>query len=240
MGEEFEDRDLSGSTFWGVGLKNALFRDADFGGSRFFHVAMSNVEIDGVIDHLVVNGVDVTAFVNEHDRWHPLRAMLSPEDEDGVRSAWANLTREWTAFHQHAVSLEAALLVESVNGEWSYRDTLRHLLMVHDKWFAWPILGERDFSPIGLPNTGSRGFDWPGIDPAATPSLEEVLAERARSMRRFADYVEGFSLSGLPQESDVLENGRVPTLMCFHAVLEEEFEHLRYAMRDLGVLTGQP
>jgi len=34
----------------------------------------------------------------------------------------------------------------------------------------------------------------------------------------------------------VLENGTAPALMCFHVVLEEEFEHLRYALRDLDLL----
>jgi hypothetical protein len=33
-----------------------------------------------------------------------------------------------------------------------------------------------------------------------------------------------------------MENGAVPTLECFYAVLEETFEHLRYAVRDLAVL----
>jgi hypothetical protein len=28
----------------------------------------------------------------------------------------------------------------------------------------------------------------------------------------------------------------MPTVMCFHAVLEEEFEHLRYVLRDLEPL----
>mgnify|MGYP003351705591 CR=1 FL=1 len=47
----------------------------------------------------------------------------------------------------------------------------------------------------------------------------------------------GLDLAALPTESEVLETGTEPTLMCFHVVLEETFEHLRYAMRDLEVLT---
>ena len=40
----------------------------------------------------------------------------------------------------------------------------------------------------------------------------------------------------MPETVEVLENGTVPTVMCFHVVLEEEFEHLRYALRDLATL----
>jgi hypothetical protein len=28
----------------------------------------------------------------------------------------------------------------------------------------------------------------------------------------------------------------VPGIMCYHVVFEEEFEHLRYALRDLATL----
>jgi hypothetical protein len=31
-----------------------------------------------------------------------------------------------------------------------------------DKWFTSPVLGE-PFDPIGLPNTGSVDFPWPGL-----------------------------------------------------------------------------
>lgn len=46
------------------------------------------------------------------------------------------------------------MLHESVNEEWSFVQTLRHLVFAMDKWFTAPILGDR-FHPIGLPNTGS-------------------------------------------------------------------------------------
>ena len=65
MPEEFEDRDLAESVFWGVNLQRSLFRDTDLSGSTFFHVFMNDVSIDGEIDRLVVNGVDVTDYVME-------------------------------------------------------------------------------------------------------------------------------------------------------------------------------
>ena len=90
MAEEFEDRDLSDSVFWGVNLERAYVRDANLAGARFFHTFWTDVSIDGVIDHLVVNGVDVTDFVNEHDRWFPLRTPTRANDR---RAATRHLGR---------------------------------------------------------------------------------------------------------------------------------------------------
>ena len=41
----------------------------------------------------------------------------------------------------------------SVDGEFSFVQTLRHLAFAMDKWFTVPILGG-EFDPMGLPNTG--------------------------------------------------------------------------------------
>ena len=71
-----------------------------------------------------------------------------------------------------------AKLHESVDGEWSFVQTLRHLVFAMDKWFTSPILG-RAFDPIGLPNSGSVDFPWPGLDDELSPSVTEALAVRA-------------------------------------------------------------
>ena len=236
MPEEFEDRDLSESVFWGVDLQRVIVRDADLSGARFIHTRWSDVSIDGVIDRVVVNGVDVTDFVNKHDRWYPLRTQLEPTTDAELRDAWAMLQGEWTVLFDRLSTMGPDAPLVSVNGEWSLRDTCRHLLFVMDKWFRWPIVGAREFSPIGLPNTGSRDFGWPGVDLAADPTFADVLSECARYADDFSAYVSSRPLAELPETVDVLENGPVPALACFHAVLEEEFEHLRYAIRDLETM----
>ena len=78
MAEEFEDRDLSDSVFWGVDLRRATFRDVDLSGVSISHALLDGVDIDAKIDRLVINGVDVTDYINERDRWYPLRAMVRP------------------------------------------------------------------------------------------------------------------------------------------------------------------
>lgn len=233
---EFEDEDLSDAVFWGVGLQRALFRDTDLTGVRVFHAMLTDVDIDGLVDRLVVNGVDVTDYVNTHDAWYPLRTMLRPTDAASALAAWDQIAAEWTVNCARAQRLGDAGFTESVSGEWSMRDTLRHVLFAIDKWFVLPLLGATEFSPIGLPNTGSRGFPWPGLDLSASPTTAEVLSAWDQLAARVRASFEALDMASLPAEVEVLENGQVPATECVYVVLEESFEHLRYARRDLAVL----
>ena len=235
MAEEFEGRDLSGSAFWGVELRDSTFRDVDLSGARISHALLDGIDIDATIDRLVINGVDVTGYVNERDRWYPLRAMVRPADPEGARAAWAALERTWAATIARAGSLTDAQRHERVDGEWSFAETLRHLVMAMDKWFSAPILGE-DFHPIGMPNSGSVDFPWPDLDRAAAPSYDEVLAVRAQRADRFGAWLDDLDAAELTREVEVLENGTVTVHDCVLTVLEEEFEHHRYADRDLAAL----
>ena len=234
MAEEFEGRDLSDAVFWGVNLTGARFRDVNLTNVTISHAWLVNVDIDGLVDHVTINGVDVTAFVNEHDHWYPLRAMLRPTDPAGTREAWHALEQTWATTTERAQRLTDAQRHESVGGEWSFVQTLRHLVFAMDKWFTVPILGDDAFHPIGLPNAGSADFGWPGLDRAAHPTFDEVLAVRAERAKRLRDYLDGVTPADLTREVDVLENGTTPVNECLYTVFEEEFEHNRYAVRDLA------
>ena len=123
----------------------------------------------------------------------------------------------------------------SVNGEWSFVQTLRHLLLAMDKWFTAPILGQ-GFHPIGLPNSGSTDVSWPGLDHEAAPSLSEVLAARDEQATRLGDYLAATTPGDLTRTVEVLENGPHRVRDWISPVLEEEFWHHRYAERDLTEL----
>jgi hypothetical protein len=233
MGEEFEDRDLSEAVFWGVDLSGATFRDVNLTGASISHAWVVNVDIDGLVDHVTINGVDVTQYVNERDAWYPLRAMLRPTDPEGLRSAWDALERTWAATIDRARKLSDSQQLERVNDEWSFVETLRHLVFAMDKWFTVPILGG-DFAPIGMPNSGSVDFGWPGLDFNADPTFDDVLAVRADRGEHLRDYLQRVTPGDLDHTVDVLENGTVPAIECFYTVFEEEFEHNRYATRDLA------
>jgi hypothetical protein len=234
MPEEFEG-DLAGAVFWGADLSGARFRDVNLTDATISHAWLVNVAIDALVDRLVINGVDVTAYVNERDRWFPLRAMLRPTDPDGIEAAIAALDTEWDSTIARAFALGEQRLHESVNGEFSFVQTLRHLVFAMDKWFTVPVLGGQ-FHPIGLPNTGSLDFGWPNLDYGQTPSVAVALAVRAGRAAAFRDYAARLSTADFTRPIEVLENGTNPLQECIYTVLEEEFWHHRYALRDLEVL----
>ncbi|MEP7201292.1 MAG: DinB family protein [Ilumatobacteraceae bacterium] len=236
MAEEFEGRDLSEAVFWGVDLSRAHFRDVNLTDVNISHAWLVNVDIDGLVDRVTINGVDVTQYVNERDTWYPLRAMLRPTDPDGMRAAFDALEQTWAATIERARRLTEAQLHESVGGEWSFVDTLRHLVFATDKWFTVPIFGDQTFHPLGLPNTGSADFGWPGLDGSANPTLDEVVAVRAGRADRLRDFLQTTAIADLTRDVEVLENGNTPLNECLYTVFEEEFEHNRYAVRDLAQL----
>jgi DinB superfamily/Pentapeptide repeats (8 copies) len=234
MPEEFEG-DLTDSVFWGADMSRARFRDVNLTGARISHAWLVDVDIDALVDKLVVNGVDVTEYVNERDEWYPLRAMIRASDPDGLRAAWVALEEAWTSTIARAKALGEEKAQESVNEEFSFVQTVRHLVMAMDKWFTAPILGE-GFHPIGLPNTGSLEFPWPGLDYSLEPSLDEALAVRADRSEEFRAYLADVDAAEFPRDVEILENEKVPLLECLQTVMEEEFWHNRYARRDLAML----
>lgn len=234
MPGEFEG-DLTEAVFWGADLGRARFRDVNFTGARISHSWVVDVDIDAFVDKLVVNGVDVTDYVNERDEWYPVRSMIRASDPDGLRAAWAALGEVWAPTIARAQALGEEKAQESVNEEFSFVQTVRHLVFAMEKWFNVPILGG-SFHAMGLPNTGSLDFPWPGLDYTVKPSLAEALAVRADRAATFRAYLATVDAADLPREVEVLENGKATVLDGLQTVMEEEFWHNRYALRDLAVL----
>jgi hypothetical protein len=234
MPEEFEG-DLAGAVFWGADLTGARFRDVNLTDTVITHAWLVNVGIDALIDRLVVNGVDVTDYVNERDEWYPLRAMIRPADAAGMRAAWEALEAEWAKAGAIVAAMPDGAAHESVNDEFSFVETLRHLVFAMDKWFTAPILGG-PLDPIGLPNKGSLDFGWQGLDYGANPSLEVALAVRAAQSARLRDFLATLTEDDFTRMVDVEENGPHPVQECLYTVFEEGFWHLRYARRDLDIL----
>lgn len=235
MAEEFEFRDLSGAEFFGIMLNGASMRDVDFTGVRMFGVRLHDVEIDGQVDRLVINGVDVTDHVNEHDPWFELRSRIQPTEAATMGADWARFVSAWEDTIDRASGLSVEQQHESVGGEWSFVQTLRHLVMATDKWFTAPVLGE-PFHPIGLPNTGSLDSPFPGIDLTSDPGFDETVAVWRERAARLATYLDGLGQDAVAVEVDVIENGPHALHDCVGVVFEEHFQHLRYARRDLDLL----
>jgi uncharacterized protein YjbI with pentapeptide repeats len=139
-GSRFERVDLTGAEFRTVDLSQARFRGVDLSGAVMRGVELVDVRIDGEVHNVLVNGVDVAPLVNaELDRRYPDRARMRPTDPAGFREAWAIVERLWDGTVARARGMDPALLHESVDAEWSFIETLRHLVFATDAWVRGPF-----------------------------------------------------------------------------------------------------
>jgi hypothetical protein len=235
----FEEVDFSRSRF-----RNVYFRDTVIRGAW-----LQRVEIDGHLDRVTINGVDVGPLIEaELDRRDPDRTLLRPTGADGFRRAWEVVVRRWDAAVERARALPEDLLHERVDGEWSFIETLRHLVFATDAWVLRAVLGDpAPYHPLGLPHS-EMPADTPGV-PAGTearPSLDEVLAVRAERMAAVAGVLEELTdeqLDGMTRpvlERGYPESASFPVRRCLRTVLEEEWLHRGYAERDLAQLEQRP
>jgi len=247
-GARFEDVCLTGADFHGVDLTGARFRLVDLTRVTIRGADLVDVDISGQIENLRVNGVDVAPLVEaELDRRHPDRAKMRPADAAGYREAWDVLERLWQQTMARARRLDPELLHQRVGGEWSFIETLRHLVFATDAWVNRAILGHPSpWDPLDLPP--DEFPDEPSIprDAAARPSLDQVMALRADRMttvRRVLASLTNEQLAGVTRP--VTEPGypgpeSFPVPRCLRAILNEEWQHRLYAERDLDILERQP
>jgi hypothetical protein len=124
----------------------------------------------------------------------------------------------------------------SVDDEWSLAQTLRHLVLATDMWLGKAVLRlEQPFHPLGLNDTGSsQGFDLSSFT-TQKPSYFEVLQARADRLAMVRDYLADVTVEELAADrpSPHAPEYRETVLSCLHTILEEEWEHQRYAVRDL-------
>ena len=246
VGARFERVDLTGSSFHLVHLANARFVEADLSGVVMRAVDVQGADIDapwlsGGESFLRINGVDVIPFVEaELNRRFPGRAERRAADPDGLRTAWAALERTWTATIERVAAMPAGTVDVSVDGEWSFAQTLRHLVLATDKWLRLAILGiEQPFHPIGV--TGAEAEDE-GLDlsilTTVQPSYAEVLEVRAGRVAMVRDFLATVTPDELATSRKNPSAPEYPetTLSCVHVILEEEWEHHRFAVRDLEAI----
>jgi hypothetical protein len=241
--------ELQGAEFVGADLRSSRFVGADLSG-----VVMRGVEVRGAdIDSpwlfdgesfLRVNGVDVIPLVEaELNRRFPGRANRRAGDPAGLRAAWATLERTWAATLERVAAMPAGTVDVSVGGEWSFAQTLRHLVMATDTWLGRAILEiEQPYHPLGQTDAGAEddGLDM-SIFTTVTPSYAEVLEVRAGRVAMVRDFLATVTSDELaaPRRSPWDEPYPQTTLSCLHVILEEEWEHHRYAVRDLDAIEAE-
>ncbi len=236
---EFVDADLRGARFVGSDLSGVVMRGVDVQGADID--APWLLEGDSA---LLVNGVDVAPFVEaELNRRFPGRAERRAADPDGLRGAWVKIQSTWAATLDRVAAMPAGTVEQSVGGEWSFAQTLRHLVNATDMWLGRAVLEvEQPFHPIGQPYTGTEdgGFDM-SILTTVTPSYAEVLEVRTGRVAMVRDFLATVSPDVLasPRRNPHNPEHEETVLSCLHVILEEEWEHHRYAVRDLDAIEAE-
>src|SRR5688572_34168 len=255
-GARFERGSLRNASFSQVYLNDARLRRVDLTGAevksaKLHHVKLRGVElydvdITGDLNTVIVNGVDIAPLVEaELNRRDPERAKMSPDDVEGFKEAWRLLDRLWAGTVETARSLPAETLHTSVDGEWSFIQTLRHLNFASAAWVGRMILGNPSpWHPLDLPWDEAPG--WEGIpwDREARPTLDEVLEVRRQRQAMVAGVIESLTEHQLASHVSRTEPGwpqsdDFPLKECLKIVLNEEWEHRRYAERDLAALADR-
>jgi hypothetical protein len=233
----FDDEDLTG----------AEFRECDLSRARLVGVVMQDAEIDGLVTNLVVNGVQVMPYVEaELDRRHPVRLLIRSDEPSDLREAWRQLQADWATTVERVRSMPEGSEHRGVDGEWSMVETLRHLVFVHDSWFRRCVLGLTEpFTPLGLASPFVPDQEEQGLDRSIRPSLDEVLGVRDRQAGEISAWLAEVTPEQLAQTAPVPSGEGWPPYargrrvrQCLGTVLNEEWAHHGFCVRDLDRLTS--
>jgi hypothetical protein len=227
--EQFLERDLRGARFVECDLSDAVMRGVEIAGMDIDAPWLS--EGPG----LRVNGVDVTPFVEQElDRRFPGRSERRAESPAGLLKAWAAVDQAWDAAIERAGALPSGSVDLRIDDEWSFAETLRHLVHATDIWLGKSVLGleQADFHPLGLRH---------GISGSETASFDDVLAARANRAAMVRDFLATVTDEVLDEERRNPHNPADAETVrsCLHVILEESWEHLRFALRDLDAISSQ-
>ena len=228
---EFVDEDLSRARFVRSALVDAVIRGSDVAG----------LEIDApwlAGGALTVNGVDVVPLVEaELNQRFPGRGLRHAEEPDGLRAAWASVERAWAGAVERVRLMPTGSADVSVDGEWSFAQTLRHLVFATDAWLGKAILRlPRPFHPLGQPHAEYQtdGYDM-SLFVTHRPAFADVLEARAERQAQVRDFLATVTpqLLAEPRPTAWSAGHEAPVRHCLHVILTEEWEHLRFAVRDL-------
>jgi len=240
---------MSGRTYRSRSLRETRFVECDLSRVVIRGSDVAGMEIDSPWlleggSQLFVNGVDVAPLVDaELNARFPGRELRTAQDPAGLQAAYAAVEAAWAATLAHARSMPAEAVDASVDGEWSLTQTMRHLILATDLWLGQAVLGlAQPFDPIGLPNEDgdSEAFDR-SFFATASPSLDEVMAVRITRQQLVRDYLARVTAADLavPRPNPHAPTHQETTLSCIGTILEEEWEHHRYVVRDLDALAAR-
>jgi hypothetical protein len=164
---------------------------------------------------------------------------LLADEPAGLLAAWDKVESFWAETVAQATLLQEEQLNTRVNGEWSFIETLRHLVNVTDAWIGDLVLERASpYDPIGLPPDFFTPGPELGLDLDGKPSLARVLDSRSHRIAEVRAAITRTRVDGLDRVCERF-GGEFTVLGAFQNVIFEEWAHHAYAVRDLALL-GSP
>ena len=140
----------------------------------------------------------------------------------------ATITRAGTTFTEEERN-------RRVNEEWSTVESLRHLVLVADRWLSKAIEGEADpFHPIALPPS-FVGPTMPGtsIDPDAKPTFDEACEVLRSRIATLQEYIGSLTPEELARP---VANHAETVAGCLGVLFDEFLAHDSFINRDLDII----
>ena len=161
---------------------------------------------------------------------------LLADEPAGLLAAWIKVEGFWAETVARASRLGEEQLNTRVNGEWSFIETLRHLINVTDARIGDLVLEKPSpYDPMGLPPDFFTPGPELGLDLDARPSLTDVPDTRSRRMAEARDAIAHAPVDALNRLCARF-GGQFTVLGAFQNVIFEEWAHHLYATRDLAAL----
>ena len=152
------------------------------------------------------------------------------------------IEHQWSGTVIRARLLPEPVLHEQVDGEWSFVQTQRHLVLAADCWLRRMVKAiAHPYHPWGLGGSWLTSPRRWGIEPDSDPSLDQVLDLRRERMNEVGEVIvdadaEELERNCVPPDSPGHPRKDHTVLQCLQVILKEEWQHHRYAIRDLDVL----
>lgn len=184
---------------------------------------------------LLVDGRSVAPPVTEGQARGLAAVGWLVDDPSGLVRVWSEVEAMWARTVERALGRRPEDLTTRVDGEWSFLETLRHLVFVTDGWIGVGVLGREDRHPLGMPpHFVTNGRDL-GLDLDAVPTVDEVLKARGEKQALVRDTIASLTAAELARPCNV-NLAQFTALGAFQVLVTEEGAHHMFATRDLAKL----
>jgi hypothetical protein len=232
--------DYRGESFEMATFAGARFRAVDFTDVKMVDVMLVNANLSGMIEGLVINGIDVAPLVDaEIRRLYPEREKFFGRDLKKLRTAWSTVCTRWDATIARAETMHASVWTQRVDGEWSVGETLRHLVFVIDAWIGRVVFGDPSpYHPLALPPTFATDLELGGGD----PEPGEIIAAYRNRLGIVERWLNGLSNDDLDRTCRTPDTfgypiaGEYPLIRCIWTLIDEWWWHRLFAERDLDLI----